>query len=150
MSCCLSTSSFLESFLYISSVRCQKKSFNVVDTVWDSFLNTVYKYLPLSSLPLLASTIYLILAIFNIEYFSYQLRSGIGHMIDYRRTNVAIEAFYILVPLFVSLIVMILMACHYGIGAAYMPSGFVATAVSTFFYQQPNRYLPSNINFSDR
>ena len=61
------------------------------------------------------------------------LHSGIGHMIDYRRTNVAIEAFYILVPLFVSLITMILMACHYGIGAAYMPSGFVATAVSLLF-----------------
>ena len=50
-------------------------------------------------------------------------------MIDYKRTNVAIEAFYILIPLFVSLIVMILMACHYGIGAQFMPSGFVATAV---------------------
>ena len=58
------------------------------------------------------------------------MSTGIGHMIDYKRHNVAIEAFYILVPLFVSLIVMILMACHYGIGAAYMPSGFVATAVS--------------------
>ena len=55
--------------------------------------------------------------------------AGIGHMIDYKRTNVAIEAFYILIPLFVSLIVMILMACHYGIGAQFMPSGFVATAV---------------------
>jgi hypothetical protein len=40
-------------------------------------------------------------------------------MIDYRRTNVAIEAFYLLIPLFVSMIVMILMACHYGIGAGY-------------------------------
>lgn len=50
-------------------------------------------------------------------------------MIDYKRENVAIEAFYILVPLFVSLIVMVLMACHYGIGAAFMPSGFVATMV---------------------
>lgn len=50
-------------------------------------------------------------------------------MIDYRRTNVAIEAFYLLVPLFVSMIVMILMACHYGIGAGYWPTGFIATMV---------------------
>jgi hypothetical protein len=51
-------------------------------------------------------------------------------MIDYRRTNVAIEAFYLLIPLFVSMIVMILMACHYGIGAGYWPTGFIATMVS--------------------
>ena len=50
-------------------------------------------------------------------------------MIDYRRTNVAIEAFYLLVPLFISMIVMILMACHYGIGAGYWPTGFIATMV---------------------
>jgi hypothetical protein len=55
---------------------------------------------------------------------------GIGHMIDYHRKNVAIEAFFLLIPMIVSFIVMVLMACHYGIGAAYMPSGFVATAVS--------------------
>lgn len=51
-------------------------------------------------------------------------------MIDYRSTNGTIEAFYMLIPLLASLIVMILMSCHYGIGGAFMPSGFVATAVS--------------------
>ena len=61
---------------------------------------------------------------------------GIGHMIDYHRTNVAIEAFFLLVPLLVSFIVMVLMACHYGIGAGWMPSGFVAVAagVGVVFY----------------
>ena len=61
---------------------------------------------------------------------------GIGHMIDYHRTNVAIEAFFLLVPMFVSFIVMVLMACHYGIGAGWMPSGFVAVAagVGVAFY----------------
>lgn len=61
---------------------------------------------------------------------------GIGHMIDYHRTNVAIEAFFLLIPLLVSFIVMVLMACHYGIGAGWMPSGFVAVAagVGVVFY----------------
>ena len=61
---------------------------------------------------------------------------GIGHMIDYHRTNVAIEAFFLLIPLLVSFIVMVLMACHYGIGAGWMPSGFVAVAagVGVAFY----------------
>ena len=58
------------------------------------------------------------------------------------RTNVAIEAFYILVPLFTSMVVMILMSCFYGIGAAYMPSGFVATVVrSSPLNIKPTRLL---------
>jgi hypothetical protein len=63
-------------------------------------------------------------------------------MIDYRRTNVAIEAFYLLIPLFVSMIVMILMACHYGIGAGYWPTGFIATMVNK---EIPFQFMPSDI-----
>jgi hypothetical protein len=61
---------------------------------------------------------------------------GIGHMIDYHRHNVAIEAFFLLIPLLVSFIVMVLMSCHYGIGAGWMPCGFVAVSsgVGVAFY----------------
>ena len=78
---------------------------------------------------------------------TFMASSGIGHMIDYKRTNVAIEAFYILIPLFVSLIVMILMACHYGIGAQYMPSGFVATAVR--FRHLQMKFIPDTLSCLD-
>ena len=51
---------------------------------------------------------------------------GIAHFIDYRRGNVEIERIYIIFPLLVSMIVAILMSCFYGLGSAFMPSGFVA------------------------
>ncbi len=51
---------------------------------------------------------------------------GIAHLIDYRRGNVEIEKIYIIFPLLISMVIAILMSCMYGLGAAFMPSGFVA------------------------
>ena len=61
---------------------------------------------------------------------------GIAHLIDYRRGNVEIERIYIIFPLLVSMIIAILMSCFYGLGAAFMPSGFVAICcwIATIYY----------------
>jgi hypothetical protein len=61
---------------------------------------------------------------------------GTAHCIDYYRGNVAIEKVYLLFPLLISLAVALLMSCFYGLGAAFMPSGFVAICcwIAAVFY----------------
>lgn len=61
---------------------------------------------------------------------------GIAHLIDHRRANVEIEKAYIALPLIMSFIVAVLMSCFWGLGAAFMPSGFVAICcwIATVFY----------------
>jgi uncharacterized membrane protein (UPF0136 family) len=61
---------------------------------------------------------------------------GIAHLIDHRRANVEIEKAYLALPLVMSFVVAVLMSCFWGIGAAFMPSGFVAICcwIGTVYY----------------
>jgi hypothetical protein len=54
------------------------------------------------------------------------LLTGIAHFIDHRRGNVEIEKLYIALPLIMSFIIAVMMSCFFGLGAKFMPSGFVA------------------------
>jgi hypothetical protein len=60
---------------------------------------------------------------------------GIGHAIEWYR-GIDIEAFYILLPFLISMVVAILMTCFWALGGDFVPSGFVGIVgwVSFVFY----------------